>query len=159
MGFPKFKITYYDSGSQGLQELFEVQSITWCFGEFVQDSENNIEFGVKTQSFGSQENISDINSSLSWISIKWEQSMKISDGVRGEDGVFSGDFFTEDSLEIFLLNFFSAHWILKIQYILILKVFNVITAFVIYSFKLLFYWKSHHINQSNLYILKIEWNK
>jgi hypothetical protein len=65
--------------------------------------------------------------------------MKISDGVRGEDGVFSGDFFTEDSLEIFLLNFFSAHWILKIQYILILKVFNVITAFVIYSFKLLFY--------------------
>jgi hypothetical protein len=35
--------------------------------------------------------------------------MKISDGVRGEDGVFSGDFFTEDSLEIFLLNFFSAH--------------------------------------------------
>jgi hypothetical protein len=64
--------------------------------------------------------------------------MKISDGVRGEDGVFSGDFFTEDSLEIFLLNFFSAHWILKIQYILILKVFNVITAFVIYSFKPLF---------------------
>ena len=75
----------------------------------MQDSENNIEFGVKTQSFGSQENISDINSSLSWISIEWEQGVKISDGVWGEDGIFSSNILGEDSLKIFGLDLFSGH--------------------------------------------------
>ena len=109
MGFPKIKITNYDSSSQSFQELFEVQSITWCFAHFVQDSENNIEFGIKTQSLGSQENISDINSSLSWISIEWEQSVKFSNGVWGEDGIFSSNILWEDSLKIFGLDLFSGH--------------------------------------------------
>ena len=118
-GFPWIKIKNYDSGSQSLQELFEVYCITWALSNFVEDSEDDVILGIKSKSSGGQEKISDINSSLSGISIEWEQSVDFGDGVRGEDGVFSGDILGEDSLEVFGLNLSSAHWILKIQYILI----------------------------------------
>jgi hypothetical protein len=56
---------------------------------------------------------------LSWISIKRKQGVKFYDVFISKDWVFSCNIFSEDGLKVFCLNLFFAHWILKIQYILI----------------------------------------
>ena len=110
-GFPWDNIKNYDSGSQGFQEFFEIQSVTWVIGNFVKGSEDNVVFLVEAQSFGGHEDVLDINSSLSRVGIKWEEGVDFSNTVVGEDGVLSDNILGEDSLEIFGLNLFSAHWI------------------------------------------------
>ncbi len=108
-GFPWIKSNYYDSGCQSFQKLFEVQCITWIFSNFLKNSEDNVILFVQAESFGRHKNVFNINSSLSWVSIKWEQSVEFGNGIISEDGVFSSDFFGEDGLKILGLSLFSWH--------------------------------------------------
>ena len=106
---PGFKKNNYDSGSQSFQELLEVYSVTWSFTQLNQDSENDVVFLVQAQGFSSHDDIFNINSSLSWVGIKGEQSVEFNDVLGSEDGVFSGNILLEDGLEVFVKDFFSGH--------------------------------------------------
>jgi len=70
----------YDSGGELFQELLEIKrSSTSGILDLGEKSENKLVFGVKTKSAGSHENVSYISSSLSWISVKGEESVKLGD--------------------------------------------------------------------------------
>ena len=105
------------------QEGFEVKGISSnLVADFLQCSENNLEFCVKTQSLSSHQNISDISSSLSWVSIKRKHWVKVSNEIKREDWVLSSNIFSQDSFQIFLLLFSSGQshqYILLNQYNLI----------------------------------------
>lgn len=77
--------------------------------DVVENSEDELVLGVKTKGGGSEEEVSDIGSSLAGISVEGEQSVELSDAIGGENGVLGADVLGEDGLELFLLNFFSAH--------------------------------------------------
>jgi len=100
----------YDSGCQLLEELLEVEgSSVSTIMDFVKKSEDELVFGIETKSACSHEDVSDVGSSLSGISIEGEESMKFGNVIGWEDGVFGGDVFTEDGFEFFLLDFSFGH--------------------------------------------------
>jgi len=77
--------------------------------DFREKSEDELVFGVKAKGAGSQENVSDISSSLSGISIKWEESVKFSDMFGRENWVFGGNIFAKDGFEFFVLDLLLGH--------------------------------------------------
>ena len=100
----------YDSGCQLLEELLEVKgSSVSSIMDFVKKSEDELVFGIETKSTCSHEDVSDIGSSLSGISIEGEEGMKLSDVFRWEDGVFGGYILGKDGFEFFLLDFSFGH--------------------------------------------------
>lgn len=75
----------------------------------LKDSEDELVFGVKTKSAGSDKQISNICSSLSGISVEGEESVQFGDVFGREDRVFGCNVFCEDGLEFFLLDFLLGH--------------------------------------------------
>ena len=70
----------YDSGGELFQELLEIKgsSVSGIL-DLSEKSENKLVFGVKTKSAGGHENVSNIGSSLSGVSVKGEESVKFGD--------------------------------------------------------------------------------
>jgi hypothetical protein len=101
----------YNSGGELFQESLEIKRSS-ATGILDRDekSENKLIFGIKTKSASSHEKVSNIGSSLSWISVKREESVKFGDVLRREDRVFGGNIFTEDGFEFFFLNFPLGHY-------------------------------------------------
>lgn len=122
MGFPKIKRIFYDSGSECFKEILEVESVTWCFADLKKDSEYNIILFIQAQGFGSHDDILDVSSSLSGISIKREQLMEFNNMLIWEDRVFSDNFFSEDSLEIFGLGLSSWHFFVYFNLIYLFRI-------------------------------------
>jgi hypothetical protein len=100
----------YDSCGKFLEETFEVESCSvGAVLDVLEDPEDKLEFGVKTESTGGHHEISDISPSLPGVSVEAKEGMEFRDVFRGEDGVFISNVFCEDCFELFLLDFFPGH--------------------------------------------------
>lgn len=54
---------------------------------FLKQAEDKLILGLESESAGSEEEFSDISTSLARVGIKREESMQLTDGVGGKDGV------------------------------------------------------------------------
>jgi len=98
-------IIYHFMSKSG-EQAFEVNGISSrFFADLLNSSKNYFMFSIKTKSFSSHKNISNVGSTLSWISVKPEHLMKICNKLCRKDWIFSSNIFSEDVFKIFLLVF------------------------------------------------------
>ena len=100
----------YNSGCDLLEELLKIKS--WSISgvvDFREESEDKLIFVVKAKSAGSHENVSNVGPPLPRVSIKWEESMELSNVIWREDWIFGGNVFCEDGFELFFLDFSLGH--------------------------------------------------
>lgn len=109
MDYPKL-IRNYNSVGDLPQESFKVQSMTSSgIMNFLQESEDNFVFGVKSESWGGEKDISNICSMLPRVSIQGEDLMNLGNVIRTKDGVFRSNILGKDGFEFFLLELFFWH--------------------------------------------------
>jgi len=77
--------------------------------DLLKKSENELVFLFKAESAGSHKKLSHISSSLSGVSVKGEESVKLRDMIGGENWVLGSDVFSKDGLEFLFLNFSLGH--------------------------------------------------
>lgn len=71
--------------------------------DLVEESEDELVFGVEAEGGGGEEDVADIGSALAGVGVEGEDCVELSDVVGSEDGIFGSDVLGEDGLKILLL--------------------------------------------------------
>ena len=77
--------------------------------DLLDESKDELVFGVESEGGGGEENISDIRPSLPGVSVEREDCVEFSDVVGAEHWVFSADVLGKDSLQLLLLDLSLGH--------------------------------------------------
>lgn len=71
--------------------------------DLVEESEDELVFGVEAEGGGGEEDITDIGSALTGVGVEGEDCVQLSNVVSTEDRVFGSDVLGKDCLKILLL--------------------------------------------------------
>jgi hypothetical protein len=77
--------------------------------DFVDKSEDKLVFGIEAESGGGKEDVPNIGSPLTRISVEGENCVELSNVISAEDGVLGSDVLGKDGLQILLLEFSFGH--------------------------------------------------
>jgi hypothetical protein len=100
----------YQSLGDLLEELLEVEgSAVGAVIDVLEETEDELVFGVEAESAGSDEEVASVCSSLSGVCVEAEEGVELLDVLGRQHWVLGGDVFAEDGLEFLVLNLFFGH--------------------------------------------------
>jgi hypothetical protein len=77
--------------------------------DLLDQPEDQLVFGIESESTGSEKDFSDIGSSLARISVEVEEGLELSNALSAEDRILGADVLGKDCFELFLLDLFLGH--------------------------------------------------
>lgn len=95
----------YDLGGKFLEESLEVKGVAvGRIMDFLQQPEDELVFLIETKGASSEQEFSDIGSSLSRVGVEREESVELSNSIWGEYCVFGANVLGKHCLQLLLLD-------------------------------------------------------